>query len=362
MTITIDCRWIDASGIGVYLQECLPFFLDSPHTFFLIGNAKRLSPVISGKNNAAVLDCPVKPFSIKEIVAFPKDLLKTINSCDCYYTSYFNIPGLIKIPVYTTIHDIIFPDMPELTTPLGLAARMWFYRRAFRKSAKIFTVSEFSKSRLDHYSHAAVPVVVAHSAIQPHLLNNKDAKKQDKKKILLFIGNIKKHKGLSILLEAFSLARQEGLDYRLVIAGSRENFRSREADFSAANGDSVEFTGFLSDDKLAELLRETSLLVQPSLYEGFCLPPLEALISGTPVLISDIPAHREIYSEYPQKVFGSELPVHWFKSGDVTDLKEKLLAITLNKKPQQIELAPELENLYTFKRTSRTILDTWETQ
>ena len=365
MTITVDCRWIDASGVGVYLRECLPFFLDSAHTFFLLGSAEKLAPLTAGKKNAVILDCAVKPFSLTELFAFPKTLLKKINSGTLYYSPYFNIPGFLKIPVCTTIHDIIFPDMPELTSRFGLAARMRFYRRAFSRSQKIFTVSEFSKSRIKHYSRNTVPVIVTHSAIQPHLLKeNTENGLTKKKNTILFIGNIKKHKGLSILLNAFFLARKEGLEHRLIIAGGKENFRSKEADFLFTSfpehENAVEFTGYLTDEKLTELLREASLLVQPSLYEGFCLPPLEALVSGTPALISDIPVLKEIYIEYPLKTLGRELPVHWFKAGDTTDLKEKLLLMLHNKRTAPIKHDPEIENLYTFKKTSRTILDSLE--
>ena len=355
MTITIDCRWIDSSGIGVYLRECLPFFLDSDNSFLLLGNSEELSPVIAGKKNVKILKCSLKPFSLRELFAFPRSLLKKINSSSLYYSPYFNIPGGIKIPVYTTIHDIIFPDMPELTSRFGLAARMWFYRRAFRRSRKIFTVSEFSKSRIEHYSKKKVPVIVTHSAIQPHLLKTK-LTAPSKKNSILFIGNIKKHKGLSILLEAFLQARREGLEHSLAIAGSRENFRSSDSNYLSADQGSVQYTGYLSDEKLTVLLGEASLLVQPSLYEGFCLPPMEALVSGTPVLISDIPVLREIYQKYPEQELGEGFPVHWFKKGDAQDLKEKLLLLLLNKKPETVELTPQFKELYTFEKTSRTIL------
>ena len=350
MTIAIDCRWIDASGIGVYLQECLPFFLDSPHTFFLLGNAKRLSPVISGKNNAVVLDCPVKPFSIKEIIAFPKDLLKTINSCDCFYSSYFNIPGLIKIPVYTTIHDIIFPDMPELTTRFGLAARMWFYRRAFNKSKKIFTVSEFSKSRIEHHFGKKKDIVNASNAANP-FYSAAELGKIIKKKCILFIGNIKKNKGLTILLDAFFNARKNGLDYQLIIVGDKDNFRSGDKENSIRLEDlenlGIIFMGFIPESEKWRLLAESALLVQPSLYEGFGYPPLEAMLSGTAALISDIPVFREVYGTFP---------VTFFKTGDSRELEVKMMELLHEKNPKPQSLPASLKEKYSFKKTAEKIL------
>jgi glycosyltransferase involved in cell wall biosynthesis len=170
-----------------------------------------------------------------------------------------------------------------------------------------------------------------------------------KKKIMLFIGNIKKHKGLSCLLEAFIAARKEGLGHKLVIVGSKDNFRSQDAGalerFSAM--DALEFTGFVSDEKLRELLAEAALLVQPSLYEGFGLPPLEAMVSGTEALISDIPVFREIYGEFP---------VSFFKAGDSRDLKDKLMELLYNKEPKEFVLSRPLAEKYSFKKTAAVIL------
>jgi glycosyltransferase involved in cell wall biosynthesis len=346
---------IDAgSGIGVYLRECLPFFLDSEHQFILIGNAAKLQAVLSGRKNAEIIDCRIKPFSLRELFAFPQKFLRKINKANLYYSPYFNIPGGITIPVCTTIHDIIFPDMPELTSKAGLAVRTWFYRRAFRRSVKIFTVSEFSKSRIEFYSRNKVPVIVTHSAIQPHFVRGGNLL-PDKKNTILFIGNIKKHKGLRVLMDAFLVAHKEGLRYKLVIVGEKDNFRSRDTEFlkkpDSADTDAVDFTGFISNDVLRKLLEEASLLVQPSLYEGFCLPPLEAMTVGTQVLLSDIPVLREIYGDFP---------VTFFKAGDSVDLKEKLFSLLKGKKPQRLVLPQVLAERYSFKKTAGIILEELE--
>jgi glycosyltransferase involved in cell wall biosynthesis len=348
---------LNASGIGVYIRGCLPYFLNSPHFFLLVGILNELDPITSEYKNTEIIDCPVEPFSIKELLLFPRPLLKKINKTDLYFSPFFNIPAGITIPVYTTIHDIIFPDMPELTSRPGLMARMWCYRRTFKCSRKIFTVSEFSKSRIEHYSDKKIPVIVTHSAIQPYLLDQKRTEPsgidtiQIKRDTVLFIGNIKKHKGLWCLLEAFFHARKEGLNYKLVIVGSKDNFRSQDTEalrqLDKIDTSIVEFTGFVSDEKLRELLAESTLLVQPSLYEGFCLPPLEAMVCGTKALISDIPVLREIYSGYP---------VAFFRAGDSGDLKDKLMDLLYNKKPEYISLPDSLRFKYTFEKTASVIL------
>jgi glycosyltransferase involved in cell wall biosynthesis len=341
---------IDASGIGVYLRECLPFLLNSEHTFLLIGESEKILPIISGRQNAACLECKVKPFSFSELLFFPSRIKKTINQTDLFYSPFFNIPSGLKIPVYITIHDIIFPDMPELTSKTGLVARMWFLRRSFTVSKKVFTVSDFSKSRIIHHLGNKNPVIVTYSAIQPYLLV-KNSPHNSKKNCILFIGNIKKHKGLWRLLDAFFKARDEGLGYKLIIVGNKDNFRSSDTDslkkLETADSDVVEFTGFVTNDNLKELLNEAALLVQPSLYEGFGLPPLEAMVCGTRALISDIPVFKEIYADFP---------VTFFHSGDSGDLKAKLMRLLYNKDPETLELSRPLLARYTFEKTASIIL------
>jgi glycosyltransferase involved in cell wall biosynthesis len=351
MTIAVDCRMIDASGVGVYLRGILPFLLQSQNNFLLFGNETQLNSFASDAN-VKIIECNIKPFSIRESFFFPVKTARQINRADVYFTPFFNVPCGIKIPVYTAIHDVIFPDMPKLFSKTGLAVRMWFFRRAYRKSRKIFTVSEFSKSRIEHHLGAEKPVIVTYSAIQPMFLEYRDnARNAEKKKTIVFIGNIKKHKGLDCLLDAFHLARNSGLPHQLIIIGAKENFRTVDNSImqrieSIGTG-AVSFTGFISDENLMEHLSTAALLVQPSLYEGFCLPPLEAMVLGTHTLISDIQVLKEVYDGYP---------VTFFRAGDSDNLKEKLLELLLNKSLSSLNLPDELLYKYTFEKTASRIL------
>jgi glycosyltransferase involved in cell wall biosynthesis len=365
MTFTVDCRQIDASGVGVYIRECLPVFLESGHSFVLLGDAEKLSYLKPDSRKLRIVECPVKPFSIKELFFFPRGIINIINKTDLFYSPFFNIPQGIKVPVFTTIHDIIFPDMPELTGRAGLAARMWFYRRAARRSRTIFTVSEFSKTRI-LYHLGAGRVIVTYSAIRGSFIDNTMADIA-KNKTIIFIGNIKKHKGLSILLEAFYRAREEGFDYSLVIVGNEENFRSADSEFikhlelkhlEDKSFNAVRWTGHISDAELKHLIAEAALLVQPSLYEGFCLPPLEAMMLGTPALVSDIPVLREVYGPSREEGAGGRkaYPVTFFKAGDANDLALKLLGLLRAGPPPAVVLDVEQKSRYTFTKTAATIL------
>jgi len=364
MTITIDCRMINSSGVGAYLRGILATILRSPNDFVLLGNSAQLE-FYKQYTNVSVLECNIKPFSLSEQFFFPKEILEKINFSTLFFSPYFNIPDGIIIPVYATIHDIVFPDMPELTSKIGLAVRMWFYRRAYKKSFIIFTVSGFSKSRIEHHLGTKKPVVVTYNAAQPFFLsyrdNNRDVQKTE---TIVFIGNIKKHKGLDCLLEAFLSAKKEGLPHKLIIIGAKENFRSSDdliiRKIESIQNNEVTFSGFISDEELLKRLSEAALLVQPSLYEGFGLPPLEALVLGTRALISDIPVFKEIYDGFP---------VVFFRAGDAEDLKNKMVEMLSTKKqptkkrtskkpaPKEQILSDELLNKYTFEKTVQRILE-----
>jgi glycosyltransferase involved in cell wall biosynthesis len=342
---------ISASGIGAYLRGCLPFFLRSGNDFLLIGDAEQLHS-FSSNTNVKTIDCNIKPFSLKELFFFPKRMIRQINKADLFFSPFFNIPCGIKIPVFTAIHDIIFSDMPELTSKIGLAARMLFYRRAYKKSQKIFTVSEFSKSRIEHHLGKTKQVIVTYISIQHDFFSYRaTAINTQKTETIVFIGNIKKNKGLDYLLDAFLSARNEGLPHKLIIIGSKENFRTSDNSILkkivSLGTEAVTFTGFISDTKLMEYLSSANLLVQPSLYEGFGLPPLEAMVLGTHALISDIPVFREIYADFP---------VTFFKAGDSADLKEKMMGILVNQTIQTVSLPENLLCKYTFQKTALIIL------
>ena len=352
MRLAVDLRMIGSGGIGSYISELVPHLLRSA-TCLLIGTHEQCLDFVR-LENAEFCFCDVQPFSARELFAFPRDVRTRINACDAYYTPYCNIPAGIRVPIFSTIHDMVFFDVPNLTNAVGRAARRWFYQRAVRRSDALFTVSEFSRSRIQHHLHCKKPLVLTYNAVPRYLtapFDDADGGKPEKADEILFVGNIKKHKGLSTLLEAFTTARERGLTSRLVIVGSAERFRTGDVDTvrrlqeaEAAEGSPVAFTGRVPNAELKRLYARARLLVQPSLYEGFGIPPLEAMTVGTPALISDIPVFREIYGAYP---------VTFFRAGDAADLAEKLLAAN----GAGVDISA-IESGYSYQKSAETILET----
>jgi len=114
---------------------------------------------------------------------------------------------------------------------------------------------------------------------------------------VLYAGNVKPHKNLERLIEAFHLVRQSGLDeVKLVIIGDEVSKYAelRRAVHRYNLHKYVRFLGYMPDETLAVLYRLTSVFVFPSLYEGFGLPPLEAMASGAPVVTSNVSSLPEV--------------------------------------------------------------------
>ncbi len=342
MKLAVDCRLVGESGIGTYISEIIPYFLED-NDCLLIGTQEQCAEYANSKN-AEICLCEIKLFSIKETFFFPKEIVRKINGYDAFFTPYCNIPSGIKVPVFSTIHDVVFLDVPGLTGKIGKTARKFFYQRAINKSQSVFTVSEFSKSRILANLRCKKNIIVTHSATPSHLRKKiKDAKRTN---TILFVGNIKKHKGLSVLLEAYGKAEKKGFDKKLVIVGNAANFRTGDAEtisrLEKMPSEKIIFTGKISNDKLRQYYAEADFVVQPSLYEGFGLPPQEALFQGTPSLISDIPVFMEVYEHFP---------VTFFKSGDADDLAEKMLSM----RTERLEIGENAET-YNFRKTSERIL------
>ena len=344
MKLAIDCRMLGSGGIGSYLAALLPFFTKE-YECLLFGN-KDLIQKAAGQGKYELIECSLPTFSLKELFAFPKALLSAINSCEFYYTPYCNIPGGIKIPIFSTIHDVVFLDVPGLSGKAGTLARKCFYQHAINKSCKVFTVSDFSKGRIQaHLKTKANQIITTYNALPPWFSEDVNLNIQ-KENYILFVGNIKKHKGLKTLLDAFKILLQQGLDAKLMIVGNSENFRTGDStiwqQISSCPTDSVIFTGRISDSELNEKYAKAKVLVQPSLYEGFGMPPLEALSLNTNVILSDIPVFKEIYKDFP---------VIFFKCQNEKDLAHKILENWESFGKEKIKLP----DTYSFEKTFEII-------
>jgi len=348
MNIAIDCRMSGLSGIGVYLDNIIDQWTNqkNEHTFTLFGEKKNLSRY-GRYSNVRIIETNIDIFSFKELFRFPS---KEVNQCDVFYSPFFNIPGGITIPIFSTIHDVVFLDVEELASKVGTFIRKLALRRAYRISSSIFTVSEFSKRRIQFHLGTKKEIVVTYSAINDELKTfQSDAQKYYDFEYILFIGNIKKHKGLDILLKAYRISRENGFTPKLVIVGDNKKFKTVDKEISQMLEEELDsnivYTGNISNEKLYIIISQASLLVQPSVYEGFGLPPLESLYLGCNILLSDIPVFREIYTGFP---------VTFFDRNNLTEFSEKIQTCS-KLKPVPADIRQDIDKRYNFYRASNLI-------
>lgn len=348
MRIAIDCRLIGFSGIGTFIENVLENIVHSTsHSFVLIGNHEILAKY-QGLGNCKIVVCNHKPFSLGECFGYP---IKEVNQCDAYYTPNFNIPRGIKVPIFSTIHDVVFFDVKDFCPAYRKLLIHYYIKRALKISHTIFTVSDFSKQRIQSLFHTKADIKVVYNGISKELaeykLNHQESQRED---YIIFLGNLKKHKGIHILIDAYEKLLASGkTDYKLIIVG-RFDFRSKDQDIirllrkQDENGKIV-FIHDADNQKVYKLLSHARALVSPSLYEGFGIPPLEAMYLGTPVIISDIPVYKEIYAESP---------ACFFKSEDSDDLLRQMENLNID----IIDISQLVNSRFNYKSTAYNILKT----
>ena len=200
MKIAIDCRYMGKSGIGRVCQGILDNLNYNENEYYLLGDPDKLAPYAQ----AHIIEDLSSPFSVKGLFSFPKDLNK---ECDCVIIPNFIIPFGIKIPVYTIIHDLIFLDLPDITTNgvFDRIVKKYLLKRCVKKSVKIACVSGFTKSRCEHYyPKFKDKFYVNYIGLSKDVLNyeKKVAKKCNN---IIYVGNVKPHKGLRTLIDAYKM-------------------------------------------------------------------------------------------------------------------------------------------------------------
>jgi glycosyltransferase involved in cell wall biosynthesis len=212
------------------------------------------------------------------------------------------------LPVAVTIHDAIPVRLPPQTVGGGSMLRMSM-RAAAKMSQKVLTDSEHSKKDLvEIYNLAPEKVSVVHLGYDREQFNSSPTNTTEQSGLwarlgirgpyIMHHGMVQLRKNLGKLVEAYSILieRHRDLTFQLVLAGPF-GFGSEQL-FRAADGlirqGKVIFTGPLADNELAQLIKGASLCVIPSLYEGFCLPMVEAMACGVPTVAANSSCIPEI--------------------------------------------------------------------
>jgi glycosyltransferase involved in cell wall biosynthesis len=308
--IAIDARKMRDYGIGTYVRNLLRYLarIDKNTEYVLFCRADDCATIEeSGENFRAVPEL-ARQYSIKEQLRIPLDLRR--EKIDLFHAPHYVLPALIPCKAVVTIHDCIHLRFPQyLPSRLGYAyarTSMWI---ATHRSTRVLTVSEASKRDILKYFHVPQHKIdVIYNGIDerfgetpsPDEVLRVRERYQLNDPFVLYAGNIKPHKNLERLIEAFHLLRRNGHEtVKLLIIGDEISKYAtlRRAVHKYKLHKHVRFFGFVPDKTLAVLYRLARVFVFPSLYEGFGLPPLEAMASGTPVITSNVSSLPEVVGD-----------------------------------------------------------------
>ncbi len=307
MRVAIDARKLHDFGIGTYIRNLLRHLarIDTTSEYVLLCYEGDLDVAATlGPNFRTVLE-PSPNYSFREQFHVPWILRR--EQPDVYHAPHYVLPSAVRCPSVVTIHDCIhlrFPQyLPNRAAYFYARATMW---AAARQADAILTVSEASK--LDILRYCKVPeqkVVVVHNAIDERFSTVPDAEDVARVReryqlthgFILYVGNIKPHKNLVRLIEAFARVRRgPHEDLKLLIIGDQISKLPalRLAVHHHKLHKHVRFLGYIPDETLSVLYRLAAAFVFPSLYEGFGLPPLEAMACGAPVVTSNTSSLPEV--------------------------------------------------------------------
>jgi glycosyltransferase involved in cell wall biosynthesis len=297
--LTIDVRMIQAAGVGTYIRELLPRVASAlrAHSISLIGDADLLKTFPwSRARSFRIIDCKAPIYSVREQIELP---VKIPKETALFWSPHYNHPLLYRGRVLVTVHDTFHLAMPEFVS--GWHRRMYasiMFRAVRKKADGILCVSEFGKEQLVMFCpQGKQSVTVVYNGVDRGWQANSAWSSPHPKPYILFVGNVKPHKNLRRLLDAFMLVEKEFCD--LVIIGRREGFITGDPDLvqhASRMKERVHFLGEIDheDERLRRYYAAAEALVLPSLYESFGLPALEAMALGCPVIVSKVGGLPEV--------------------------------------------------------------------
>ena len=310
MRIGIDARKLHDFGIGTYIRNLLRHLgrLDRQTEFVILCRSEdRETLAATGQNFRAVPESAAN-YSVAEQVRIPLALRR--EGVTLFHAPHYVLPPLVRCRSVVTIHDCIHLMFPQyLPNRLALAYARTSINLAARRATRVMTVSESSKRDILRFVDVEPDRIdVIYNAyderfeIEPceeDVVRVRE-RYQLHDEFVLYAGNVKPHKNLERLIEAFNLLRARGFDHlKLVLIGDEISKYAalRRAVHRHQLHKYVRFLGYMPHETLAVMYRLAGVFVFPSLYEGFGLPPLEAMASGTPVVTSNVSSLPEVAAD-----------------------------------------------------------------
>ena len=304
-SVTIDARWL-LGGIGTYTRHLLAGLSKLRNSFDILAitREQHAESVSNWCENIKIVDVPI--YTIKEQLAVPWAAKGT----DLLHVPHYNVPVFHRGPLVVSILDLIHVTDPAYRGRFN--SRIYakpMLNLAARKADHIITISDFSKAQI--VEHLGVPpekITTIHCGVngQFHCIDRDEAfaavseQLQLRGPYILYVGNLKPHKNVSVLLKAFaSLRKRNAIPHSLLIIGDDKHWKRSlmEEAQRLAIGDATYFVPHVSNPLLSNVYAAADLLVMPSRIEGFGLPVLEAMASGTPVICSRAASLPEVAAD-----------------------------------------------------------------
>ncbi|MDP1883793.1 MAG: glycosyltransferase family 1 protein [Candidatus Moranbacteria bacterium] len=336
MKIGIDARFfgIRQKGLGRYTQKLVENLekIDPVNEYFVFLQKDNFEEYQPKNPNFQKILADYKWYTFGEQVFFPRMLYKY--GLDLVHFPHFNVPLLYFKRFIVTIHDLTlvhFPTVKNSTLhPVFYWIKFFAYlaviRAAIVRAESVIAISQFTKDDVIKKYGPAIKnkTVVTYEACEDFCMfsqrNGQEILREYGiiKPYLIYVGNAYPHKNLDRLVLAFARAFGERNDFQLVLVGKNDYFYGRlRKTVQKHRIEGVIFLSDVSDYELDSLFHCSVANVFPSLYEGFGLPPLEAMSKGVPVISSDHPCMREVLGE----------SAHFFDGQDVAAITEAMARI-----------------------------------
>jgi glycosyltransferase involved in cell wall biosynthesis len=326
--IAIDIRRMTDFGVGTYIRNVVRTLgrLDHETTFFLIGppaKVKEIGPLPPNFHTVALTEPERSAMGFWEFRTTMERL-----RCDLVHIpNLFSVPRALPCPYVMTVHDML-EHMSRARQQTGFwgAWHLHWTKRVLRGASRIFAVSNFTKTEVEKlFGIPGRRIEVIYNAIDERFLRG-HASATERQLIaeryqvtypfLLYAGSISPHKNVVRMIEAFSalkteLQKEQAFpDLKLIIIGDdlSGNPDLRRTVIRSGMQNDVRFLGFVPIEVLRTFYDQAKIFVFPSLYEGFGLPPLEAMAHGTPVVASNVSSLPEVVGNaavlvHPENVF-----------------------------------------------------------
>jgi len=314
MKIGIDARMLgpEQGGLGRYIEQLIIHLekIDTENSYTIFLRKKNWNDYNPKNLKFKKTLADVGWYGLAEQILFPHIIKK--ENVDLMHFPHWNVPILYNKNFVVTIHDLLLLHFPTRHASTLGPLFYWLKNKMFRftlnhavkKAKKIITISEFTKQDIIQ-TLKIDPKKITTTYLSPLEKNTAEApfsiyqKYEINKPYWLYVGVAYPHKNLYKLVDAWEIfCKQHDHTYHLVLTGKKNYFYHQlEKYIKEKNIKDIILTDFVSDDQLPELYRNASIYVFPSLYEGFGLPPLEAMQYDLPVIASDRTCLPEILEE-----------------------------------------------------------------